>query len=656
MRIRTNIFIWVFFATVVPLTGLMLGATYYSQNAYQQVVSRDVLTSLESVAHELERHLQDNQELALGMSRAPAVQEFLPVLVGQASGRIPPQGRLLRSRLNHYFEGFQTILPGTFYLRLLDVNGNSLVKVSHNMRSVPTYESLSGLAYVEQEINSEAFVQRLHELVPNQAHALELPHNQFNDTLDQTFPLLDYVVPLYHDEQWVGALTVTLGGRNLDRILDNASRLYRGELFVVENNPDRPEHHGRILYDKGNDIRFTQIRSESVQVADQYNDRMLTEVVDSTSGLYLSDDEQFHNYYVELNPYPDRLISWVLTSYINSDVITSPYAVIRIAIALLGVAALIITLLLTDIGVRKVAQPVCRLAGRLKAYANGDHAQRAEEKQAIDEIGALAQAFNYLADTLDTAREQRDRAEHMMLQSNKLASIGQMAAGIGHEINNPLNNVLSYAKLLQRTLEKTEYGDAQTRQRLLDDLNALRDEALRASDIVRGILNFARQVPPQYSHFEVRPWLENTLALVRQAAKSKRVELQLECDYDGELEGDRSQLQQALINLLLNAIQASPADGLVTIRCQSEEQQLRLTICDQGEGIDVQKLDNIFDPFFSTKPEGEGSGLGLSISLGIIEYHNGSLHIDNNPQAGVTATVMLPLRAATANHNAIAHG
>jgi len=656
LRIRTNIFIWVFFATVVPLTGLMLGATYYSQNAYQQAVSHDVLTSLESVARELERHLQDNQELALGMSRAPAIQEFIPVLAGQASGQLPAQSRLLRARVNHYFEGFQTILPGTFYLRLLDVNGNTLVKVSHNTRSVPTYESLSGLAYVEQEITAEDFVQRLRELAPAQAHALELPHNQFNDALDQTFPLLDYVVPLYHDEKWIGALSVTLGGRHLDRILDNASRLYRGELFVVENNPDRPQRHGRILYDKGSDIRFAQIRSDAIHAADKYNDQMLTEVVDSTSGLYLSEDRQFHNYYVELNPYPDRLISWVITSHIDSDVIASPYAVIRIAIGLLGVAALIITLLLTDIGVRKVAQPVCRLAGRLKAYANGDHAQRAEEKQAIDEIAALASAFNYLADTLDTAREQRDRAEHMMLQSNKLASIGQMAAGIGHEINNPLNNVLSYAKLLQRELQKTEYADTQTRQRLMEDLDALRDEALRASDIVRGILNFARQVPPQYSHFEVQPWLENTLALVRQAARSRRVELQLECDFSGELEGDRSQLQQALINLLLNAIHASPADGEVVIRCQTEDAKLILTICDQGEGIAPDKLDNIFDPFFSTKPEGEGSGLGLSISLGIIEYHNGSLRIDNNPGAGVTATVVLPLQADNVNQDSVANG
>lgn len=387
MRIRTNIFIWVFFATVVPLTGLMLGATYYSQSAYQQAVSHDVLSSLESVSRELERHLRDNQELAQGMARAPAVQEFVPVLAGQTAGRLPTQSRRLRAQVNRYFEGFQTILPGTFYLRLLDTNGNTLVKVSHNNRSVPAYESLSGLAYVEQEINSEKFVTRLRELAPEQAHALDLPHNRLNEMLEFNFPLLDYVVPLYQDDQWVGALTVTLGGRHLDRILDNASRLYQGELFVVENNPDDPQRHGRILYDKGSDIRFAQIRADAVFVGDKYDKQMLNEVVDSTSGLYRSEDERFHNYYVELIPYPDRLISWVLTSHIDSSVIFSPYSTIRIGIGLFGIAALIITLLLTDIGVRKVAQPVCRLAGRLKAYANGDHAQRAEEKQAIDEMG-----------------------------------------------------------------------------------------------------------------------------------------------------------------------------------------------------------------------------------------------------------------------------
>jgi two-component system NtrC family sensor kinase len=144
--------------------------------------------------------------------------------------------------------------------------------------------------------------------------------------------------------------------------------------------------------------------------------------------------------------------------------------------------------------------------------------------------------------------------------------------------------------------------------------------------------------------FEVQPWLENTLALVNQAARSKQLQLQVDCGYAGELEGDRNQLQQALINLLLNAIQASPTDGLITLSCIKQNEQLIFRITDQGPGISGQDRDHIFDPFFTTKGEGEGSGLGLSISLGIIEYHQGSLEIANNPDAGVTVTVMLPLR------------
>ncbi len=110
-----------------------------------------------------------------------------------------------------------------------------------------------------------------------------------------------------------------------------------------------------------------------------------------------------------------------------------------------------------------------------------------------------------------------------------------------------------------------------------------------------------------------------------------------------------------MINLLLNAIHASPVDAAVEIECLEQEQNLILKIRDRGSGIKPEELDNIFDPFFSTKAEGEGSGLGLSISLGIIEYHNGSLSISNNPDAGVTATVILPLQAHSSARNKTAH-
>ena len=224
-----------------------------------------------------------------------------------------------------------------------------------------------------------------------------------------------------------------------------------------------------------------------------------------------------------------------------------------------------------------------------------------------------------------------------------------MAAGIGHEINNPLNNILSYSKLLTRNLEQMATLDTTAREQLLDDLQALREETLRASEIVKGILNFARQVPPRYSRFQVQPWLEKTLKIVHQAARSRQVNLLLENDYAGELEGDRGQLQQALVNLLLNAIQASPANTTVSLTTHAADGRLIIKVCDEGTGISESSLDNIFDPFFTTKPEGEGSGLGLSISLGIVERHQGHLDIRNNPQRGVTARLSIPLQAQMDN-------
>ena len=221
----------------------------------------------------------------------------------------------------------------------------------------------------------------------------------------------------------------------------------------------------------------------------------------------------------------------------------------------------------------------------------------------------------------------------MLLQSAKLASIGQMAAGIGHEINNPLNNILSYAKLIERQL-----GDSDARCK--QDLKSLKEEAMRASEIIKGILNFARQVSPQYAPFDIRQWLHDTFMLVQQTAKNGGVSLSYDCQEDVVIEGDRGQLQQALINLLINAIQASARDSEVYVIVQVDAEEVAINVI----GVDPSDLDRIYDPFFTTKAEGVGSGLGLSISLGIIERHGGKLILSNNPGKGTTASMIIPRR------------
>ena len=224
-----------------------------------------------------------------------------------------------------------------------------------------------------------------------------------------------------------------------------------------------------------------------------------------------------------------------------------------------------------------------------------------------------------------------------MLENAKLASIGQMAAGIGHELNNPLNNILSYATLIERDLPK-ENKD------LLNDIQGLRKEAKRAGTIVKGILNFARQVPPEYVDFDLHVWLKDTLLLAHAQAQKFNVTLKIYEHPDLPIYGDRNQLQQVLVNLLMNAIHASKQNDEIIVSAYTDNQQVFITVSDQGTGIENKNKDKIFDPFFTTKNIGEGSGLGLSISIGIMQYHNGNLTLANNNRGGVDATMQLPMQ------------
>ncbi|MEJ2391884.1 MAG: HAMP domain-containing sensor histidine kinase [Gammaproteobacteria bacterium] len=644
MRIRTQIISWVFLVTIVPLTFLALAATYYIEYNYERGARAAVTTSLDTLAGELKRHLQSNRDLAMGLARSNAIQEFLPLMkqANQAGQAITnPMFNIDRSRITHYFEGFQTILPGMYIMRLMDIYGNSYIKVSHNKVSAPIYEGVNGEMFAEQEANGQRFRQRLRKLTRGEVSMTILEQNEQQANYMSILPLLDYIVPLYDGNTLVGALSLTLFGETVDGILDNAPRLYDGKLFVVENNPDSNTRYGLLLYDDAHDIHLAQIRGFARTFQGLYGKKLMNAITDNPDGFYKLPHATL--YFDEFYPYPNSLVSWIIGTRIENAQVVEPFRQIRWVIWSVAGLALLISLFLGDIGVRIIARPLAELSHNLLSYARGEQAQRVSTDASVAEVRDLEVAFNTMADSLDQAGAERDKATHMLLQSAKLASIGQMAAGIGHEINNPLNNILSYAKLIER-----ELGDVDTRAR--SDLTSLKEEALRASEIIRGILNFARQVKPHYAPFAIRQWLQDTFALVQQTAKNAGVSLSYDCDEDVVIEGDRNQLQQAMINLLINAIQASSRGDEVHVIVQVDNEDVSISIIDQGSGVAEEDIDRVYDPFFTTKPEGVGSGLGLSISLGIIERHDGKLILSNNPDRGTTATMIIPRKAGEASH------
>ena len=650
MNIRAHIFTWLFLATIVPLTALALAATYYFETDYREGLAADMAGSLRNIAGEIRRRLRSESDFVAGLARSPAIDDILPVLWSRRQGRAHRELNIRRTRVNRFLEGFQTILPPVFVIRVLDYQGNSVVKVSHRRRSPPIYEGIEGFRLVEPELQDPAFMRLLDGLPRERVSLLHLPHHDLLAADLHGLPKQDYVMPLYYRGRLVGAVTVSLLNEEVDSLLEQANRLHGARLSLVELNADDARRNGLLLFDDERPLRLVQPREEMVHLDPDIGEALLSRVERQSDGAFDLRGGAQRLYFESFFPYNDQLVNWVIMARIDATELSAPFGRMRRVIAALGGLALLLTLLVGGIGVRQVSRPLARLATRLKGFADEGRSEPVAIDTAVDEVRAIAEAFNYMAETLSHTEAERDRAQRLMLRSAKLASVGEMAAGIGHELNNPLNNILSYLKLARREAP----ADA---ARLHADLDAARDEAQRASQIIEGILNFARQMEPRYAPFEISAWIAATVRLVEQAARNKSLSLRIidKCGPGEMLEGDRGQLQQALVNLLLNAIHASEAGGQVSISVRTEHDACIVSVRDEGNGIDGAVLDKVFDPFFSTREEGEGTGLGLSISLGIVEHHGGSLEIANNPDQGCTATITLPLRAPDdrmkANHD-----
>lgn len=636
MRLKTNIFLWVFWAAFVPLSALVLGATAYSERLYRDGVAKDVNASLSSVVSEIDRALYYERQLVLSLSSAPDMRQYLPVLALAADGELHPTFFERGEQLKEFLKALQGVVPNFHTMRVLDLQANTMVKVSFARSAVGMQEGIESLPYAENELEDDRFARRLRALPANELSFVQLPESRWDRDGIRGPPMLSAAVPLTYGERVVGYLLADYSGEQIDRILELATRAHASTLLLAELSPEQTDRDGTVLYDDRAGLRLTRADALPMNLRGIDRGRLWEAAQRKPYGELLLADGRSRMYYVEYLPYPNQLISWVLAARVGQAEISAPFRRIRWGIFLFAGAALLISLWLAHVGARNVAAPIVAMAGSLKNYADGDRNARVPASGA-DELRQLGNSFNYMADTLERARHERDRAQSMMLQSAKLASIGQMAAGIGHELNNPLNNILSYAKLIRRSLPPEARA-------LEQDVDSLREEALRASVIIKNVLNFARQVPPQYAPFAVEPWLRETLNLAQQAARERRVSLHHSLEGPCEVDGDRHQLQQVLVNLLLNAIQASTEGGSVEIAARCSETHLELEVRDRGAGIGAQEMERIYDPFFSTKAVGEGSGLGLSISLGIVQRHDGALTLENHPDGGVVARVCLPLR------------
>lgn len=326
-----------------------------------------------------------------------------------------------------------------------------------------------------------------------------------------------------------------------------------------------------------------------------------------------------------------------------------PFAHARQAIATRFLMMMIVTTAIILVLIFFVAMLVMRPIGRIVVMSRkviaGDLSARVGVRPP-GEIGVMCQAIDAMADALTQREVQLKQVTRQQVgRAEKLASIGRLAAGVAHEINNPLTGVLTFAHLLR---QKPTMSD-EDRQ----DLDLIIHETTRAAEIVRGLLDFARERPTLMEPLDVNDVVRRTVRLIANQKKFERITIEEVLQGDlPEVCGDMNQLQQVLLNLALNACVAMPDGGRLTIRTTTEDGKVVLRVSDTGCGIKEELLERIFEPFFTTQPVGKGTGLGLSVTYGIVEQHGGSIDVRSQEGQGSTFTICLPPNIPTENeHN-----
>ena len=332
-------------------------------------------------------------------------------------------------------------------------------------------------------------------------------------------------------------------------------------------------------------------------------------------------------------------------------------------------AILIVSLFSTWLIWVTVHKPVRRLAEGTRHVAQGDLDYLLPET-GQDEIGSLAVSFNHMTQELKKAQAENlqwtqtledrvrqktgelERAYRSLTQSEKMASLGKLAATVAHEVNNPLAGILTYSKLLSRMAGKG-FNDNQRLSEAKNYLHLIEGESRRCGGIVKNLLTFARQTPINPQKNDLNEIVERCLLLIGHQMALQNIELEKSLEpHLPPLYCDTGQVQQALLVILMNAIEAMPQGGRLSVQSAYDPTRRlgRVVVTDEGPGIPPEVLSHIFEPFFSTKSEeGRGTGLGLAIALGIVQQHGGNIEVVSTPQKGTAFTVLLPEEPPLAN-------
>ena len=286
----------------------------------------------------------------------------------------------------------------------------------------------------------------------------------------------------------------------------------------------------------------------------------------------------------------------------------------------------------------QVRRPMMELQDKFARVQDGDMDASVSFAQRNDEIGDLGRDFNDMVAQLKASREEINRLHQtQMSRAEHFATLGELAAGLAHEIRNPLAGIAGVLDIVSRDLPPTSVA-----REVIDDA---KQEAVEINRILTELLDTARPRAPQFRVTDIVGTAEHAVLFARQQAVTKRIHIEFEVkDVLPPVEHDPNQINQVLLNLLLNAIQSMDKPGTIRVTLEPEDDAVRILVADEGKGISPENLPSLFRPFFTTK--GHGTGLGLSLARRMVESHGGTINVESKLGEGAQFTILLPARRA----------
>ena len=371
-------------------------------------------------------------------------------------------------------------------------------------------------------------------------------------------------------------------------------------------------------------------------------------------------EEVYNQVIIQGEPWIDRAYvvnNWYITAYepitnLGNEIIGILYVGVleqkyndiqrETILTFLGItiAGILVALGISYLFAKQVSGPISQMVVASKEVAAGNLGARVDI-QTNDELHFLGESFNHMAESIQRRdQDLKEFATKRIMQSEKLALVGQLSANIAHELNNPLQGIITFSHLLLEDQQDLDTNCQYSLEKIVGQAN-------RCKDIIRGLLDFSRQRPPDKSYYDLNLIVDDCVSLVELQALFHNIHIirNLQADLPMAVI-DPSQIERVFMNMIINAAEAMDGSGELTITTREIEEtgEIEISFTDTGTGISEENLRKIFDPFFTTKDIGHGTGLGLAISYGLVRSHKGSIKVDSKVGTGTTFTISLPIK------------